>query len=200
MDLALSGERTGNLSRGMPDLFTTEPGWFCFKALPKKEHIAAELLRREAGMEAFCPRLAYHKKTRRGKVRFVEPLFPGYVFLNTDLRTEYRRIRATKGVRDIVCFGPRVPGVPASFIAELRARLDAENVRELPDPALRPGKEVTVTDGPFKDWQAIIAGEVDSRQRVALLLEFLGRQLEVKVATKDLLIPQESPKERVWEE
>lgn len=184
----------------MPDLFATEPGWFCFKALPKKEHIAAELLRREAGMEAFCPRIAYHKKTRRGKVRFVEPLFPGYLFLRTDLQNEYRLIRATKGVRDVVSFGPRVPPVPESFIEELRTRLDAENLKEVPDPALRPGKEVVVTEGPFKDWKAVISGEVDGRQRVALLLDFLGRQLQVKVPARDLLIPQESPKQKVWEE
>lgn len=184
----------------MPDLSATEPGWFCFKALPKKEHLAAELLRREAGLEVFCPRLAYHKKTRRGKVRFVEPLFPGYVFLNVDLQTEYRRIRATQGIRDVVAFGPRVPPVPPAFIEQLRTRLDEENLREVPDPALAPGKEVVITEGPFRDWKAVITGEVDARQRVALLLDFLGRQLEVKVATRDLLIPQESPKERVWEE
>ena len=184
----------------MPDLSATEPGWFCFKALPKKEHVAAELLRREAGLEVFCPRIAYHKKTRRGKVRFVEPLFPGYVFLNTNLHEEYRRIRATQGIRDVVSFGPRVPPVPAVFIEQLRARLNEENLREVPDPALRPGNEVVITEGPFRDWKAVIAGEVDARQRVALLLDFLGRQLEVRMETKDLLIPQESPKERVWEE
>jgi transcriptional antiterminator RfaH len=183
----------------MPDLTRSEPGWYCFKALPKKEHIAADLLRREAALETLCPRIAYMKKTRRGKVRFVEPLFPGYVFVKADLREAYRRIRATAGIRDVVAFGERLPRIPEGFIEELRARLDNENLRALPEPVVRPGQEVTILEGPFKQWNAIVSGELDARQRVALLLDFLGRQMEIRIPVSDVLVDTENPKGRVWE-
>lgn len=184
----------------MLNLVHTEFGWYCFSALPKKEHIAAELLRREAAIESFCPRIVYPKRTKRGTVKFVEPLFPGYLFVRTDLRETYRRIRAVAGVRNVVAFGGYVPVVPQAFIDDLRARMTTENLRELQPPHLQPGQRVVITDGPFKDWAAIVSGKVDSRQRVALLLDFLGRQMEIKVEQSLILPEKYEPKERIWED
>lgn len=184
----------------MADLTQATPGWYCFKALPKKEHIASELLRRNGGLETLCPRISYVKKTRRGKVRFVEPLFPGYVFVNADLKEVYRLIRSTQGIRDIVAFGNRLPQIPDRFIEDLCQRLDEENLKALPEPVIRKGQEVTITEGPFKNWEAMVSGELDSRQRVAVLLDFLGRQMEVRVPVSDVMIDHEAPKGKVWEE
>jgi transcriptional antiterminator RfaH len=184
----------------MADLTQALPGWYCFKALPKKEHLASELLRRNAGLETLCPRISYIKNTRRGKVRFVEPLFPGYVFVNANLQETYRLIRSTQGIRDIVAFGTRLPSLPDGFIDELRARLDEENMKALPEPVIRPGTEVTVTDGPFKNWKALVSGELDARQRVAVLLDFLGRQMEVRVPVSDVIVETEVPKGKVWQD
>ncbi len=183
----------------MADLRAAPPGWYCFKALPKKEHIAADLLRRELGLPVLCPRIAYPKHTRRGKVRFIEPLFPGYLFVQADLTAHYRRIRAVHGIRDIVAFGERVPLVPDGFIAELRARLDAEQLKAIPEPALAPGQEVRITAGPFRDWKAIVTGALDARQRVALLLDFLGRQMEVRLPADAVLPESGPPRAKVWE-
>ncbi|MGC9450690.1 MAG: transcription termination/antitermination protein NusG [Oceanipulchritudo sp.] len=184
----------------MPDLTKTEAGWYCFKALPKKEHIAASLLNQVEGLEALCPRISYMKKTRRGKVRFVECLFPGYVFVHGDLQEKYRLVRSTQGIRDVVSFGERVPRIPDVFIDDLKRRLDEENVAPIPEPALKRGQEVTITEGPFRDWRAVVSGELDARQRVALLLDFLGRQMEIKVPVKDLISEEKPPKGRVWDQ
>ena len=184
----------------MPDFSKSPPGWYCFKALPKKEHIASELLKREAGLETLCPRITYQKKTRRGKVRFVECLFPGYIFIHANLVESYRLIRATQGIRDIVAFGGRCPLIPDAFIDELRSRLDSENLKAIPDPVVQKGQEVTILEGPFKEWNAIVTGELDGQQRVGLLLEFLGRQMEIRIAVQDVMVDSDSPKGRVWED
>ena len=183
----------------MPDLGQLKPGWYCFKALPKKEHIAARLLAPLEGIEVFCPRLAYFKKTRRGKVRFVECLFPGYLFVRADLSLQYRHIRSIQGIRDVVAFGERVPVIREEFIGELRARIGEENLKQLPDPVIEAGQTVTIAEGPFKDLQAIVAGHLDGRQRVALLLEFLGRQMQVSVPVEDVVPEQRQPKREIWE-
>ena len=53
--------------------------WRCLRGKPKREHLAAQHLRL-AGFEAFCPRIRHQRRTVRGKVWFVEALFPGYLF------------------------------------------------------------------------------------------------------------------------
>jgi len=86
----------------MPDLAHAEPGWYCYQALPKKEHVAATLINTETELKAFCPRIRYLKKTKRGKVHFVEPLFPGYLFVHCHPKEHYRWVISTQGVRRLV--------------------------------------------------------------------------------------------------
>lgn len=183
----------------MPDLGKLELGWYCFKALPKKEHIAAQLLSKVDNVEALCPRISYLKKTKRGKVRFVECLFPGYLFVRADLKDAYRHIRSIQGVRDIVSFGDRVPVLPDAFVADLKNRIGEENTRALPDPVIEAGQLVTVIEGPFKDLQAIVSGELSSQNRVALLLQFLGREMEISVPLESVIAEQEERKTEIWE-
>ncbi len=182
----------------MPDLSKTDAGWYCFKALPKKEHIAANLLNKVDDVEALCPRISFFKQTKRGKVRFIESLFPGYVFVKADLVPSYRIIRSTQGIRDVVAFGDRIPMMPEVFIDDLRQRVGEDSTKALPEPVIEAGQDVVVTEGPFKDMRAIVTGELDGRQRVALLLDFLGRQMEVSVPV-DVVAPENrEPKTEVW--
>lgn len=184
----------------MPNLNEVEPGWYCFQALSKKEYVAARLIRADLGLETFCPRIAYPKNTKRGKVRFIEPLFPCYLFVNTDLQENFRNIQSIQGIRRLLAYGERVPRIPDYFIEELRKRMTEENLRDIPEPQLETGQRIVITKGPFKDWDAIVSGVMPAKDRVAVLLHFLGRELNVKVPLQDILIPEYSPKERVWEE
>lgn len=192
---SLSCREAGCEVRTMPDFRNAQPGWYCFQAIPKKEHLAARLLSVEPGLSAFCPRIAFYRKTRRGRVRFVECLFPGYLFVHGDMRVSYRLVRSTAGVREVVCFGDRVPVLPEAFIEELRSRVGPEEIAlPVPEPVLRAGMEVTITEGPFRDWNAVVEGEVDARQRVALLLDFLGRRMEVRLPVSDLMAREAQPR------
>src|SRR5690606_1020565 len=75
------------------------PAWYCVRCQPKREHIAAERLRALEAVEVFCPRLRYRKATRRGKVWWVEPLFPGYVLARFALAEMERAVTFCQGVR-----------------------------------------------------------------------------------------------------
>ena len=59
---------------------------------------------------------------------------------------------------------------------------------------------MTITEGPFRNLKAVVSGELDARQRVALLLEFLGRQMEIHLRVDEMLPDSGPPKGRVWEE
>ncbi len=184
----------------MPDLSNADEAWYCFQALTKREHIAAELIRAEMKLPVFCPRITYDKATKRGKVRFVEALFPGYLFLRGDLREHFRRISAIQGIRKLVSYGERVPKVPDSFIDELKARIGDSEIREVETPVVQKGTAVKITSGPFMNWDAVVDGVIPARDRVRLLLDFLGRQLKVEVSAFDIYAESDEPVTRkVWQ-
>ena len=60
---------------------TRQPGWYCARTKPKHEHIAAAGVVSRLDLEVVCPRLRVERPTRRGVVRLLEPLFPGYLFV-----------------------------------------------------------------------------------------------------------------------
>src|SRR6266566_5595998 len=72
-----------------------EPIWFCLKAQPKREHLAAIALRRQFGIECFSPRLRFRKMTNRGPVWFVEAMFPGYLFAKFVYSKQHRAVEAS---------------------------------------------------------------------------------------------------------
>ncbi len=175
----------------MPDLYSCEEGWYCFCTLPKKERIAATHIEGEAGLPAFAPVVRYLKNTRRGKVTFQEAMFPGYIFVHCDLKSVYRRIMATNGIRALVTYGELVPRVPADFIETVREQI-ARAQQRADQPELGAGTKVVIAEGAFKGIEAVVSGAVPGKERVRLLLEFLGQQIEVKVPRQSIL-PAKSP-------
>src|SRR5690349_23526618 len=85
-----------------------DPIWFCLRAEPKREHLAAVALRRQFGIECLSPRLRFRKLTQRGPVWFVEAMFPGYLFAKFVYPTQHRAVESSHGVRGIVRFGDRL--------------------------------------------------------------------------------------------
>lgn len=154
--------------------------WYVFKCQTKREHVAAEHVRKRVGLEAFCPRISFRRQTRRGLVRFIEALFPGYLFVKCDLATHKRHIHALEGIIGIVHFGGFSPTLDEAFIESLRAECPDE-LRTLPDPEFSPGEEVIVAEGPFKEAKAIFHSFIPARQRVKILLDILGQTLAVEV-------------------
>ena len=99
------------------------PAWYCLRTQTKREHLAAASLRQVEGIEVVCPRLRYTKVTRRGKLWWVEPLFPGYLLARFALAEFERTVSYATGVTRILRFGDRVPSVPDEFAEELGKEL-----------------------------------------------------------------------------
>jgi transcriptional antiterminator RfaH len=156
-----------------------EKSWYCARTKPKHEHIAAANLSRNLGLEVFNPRLRIERATRRGVVRSAEPLFPCYVFVQC-FSSAWNDIRYITGVSSLVQFGDRIPSVPDSVIGELRECFDAQESLEVED-RLFPGAEVSVADGAFRGFQAIVLRTLPAKRRVQVLLDILGRPTLVEL-------------------
>ncbi len=164
---------------------TQSPSWFCVRAQPKHEHIAAAHLRGEAQVEVYLPRIRFRRSTRRGPVWFTEALFPGYLFARFDLAGGLRRFHYAPGVRGIVHFGEKWPTIPDATIEDLRATVGDEEVRVVVEQFL-PGETVQIAEGAFQGLSAVVSRVMPAKDRVAVLLEFLGRQTMVEVAASVL--------------
>ena len=164
-----------------------EEGWYCLKTQPKHEHVAAASLRTFEGVETFCPRIRYRKPTRRGPVWFVEAVFPGYLFARFDFTTLHRQVRHANGVMTIVHFGDQCPTVDHLFIETIRSRLNhSDNEVIVIEPKYEVGSCVTLASGAFAGLEAVITRVVPAKERVLVLLEFLGRQVEAEIANTEV--------------
>jgi len=170
------------------------PEWFCVRTQTKREHIAAGHLREVAGVEVFCPRLRYRKATRRGKIWWVEPLFPGYVLAKFKLDEMERAVTFCQGVRGLVRFGAIIPAVPESFVESLRqdVRNRSEDDEELfsVSPVIEIGDEVEIAHGPLQGMRGTIISVAPAAERVKILLEFLGQPQAVNVDLFSILLPR----------
>jgi transcriptional antiterminator RfaH len=160
--------------------------WRCVRARPKCEHLAARQLRVLGEVEAFCPRLRHRKRTTRGPVWFIEPLFPGYLFVRCDWAIWQRPVLATGGVSGQVHFGQHVPVVPDPVVAELRQNFADEEIMTV-KVTPGPGDPVEIGDGPLRGTPGLVTRLLPARDRVAVLLQFLGGTREVEVPLLSVL-------------
>jgi transcriptional antiterminator RfaH len=164
----------------------TTPLWFCLRAQPKREHIAAAGLRRQLAIQCFSPRLRFRKPTQRGAGWFVEAMFPGYLFAEFVYGEFHRRVIYSPGVRALVRFGDFVPILEEEAIAVLR-RSSADDEVITISPDLEVGDAVQVVEGPFRGLTALVTRLQPPRERVRILLEFLGREVETETPISSVL-------------
>ena len=156
--------------------------WFCIRTQPKREHIAAAQLKQEPDLEVYLPRIRFKRSTRRGPVWFTEALFPNYLFARFDLAASLRKLHHLQGVRGVIHFGDQWPTIPDSVIEELRAAVGAEQIHVISEE-FKPGETVQISGGGFHGLTAVVTRVMSGGQRVAVLLEFLGRQTTVELAS-----------------
>lgn len=169
------------------------PAWYCLRAQTKREHIAAASLRGLEGVEVLCPRLRFRKTTRRGKVWWVEPLFPGYLLAKFDLGEQGRAVGYANGVTRILSFGERTPAVPDGFVEDLRrelARSSEEGEVLCVQVSVEPGDEVELAEGPLRGASGRVIDVAPAKDRVRILVEFLGQEQPVDVDLFSLLLPK----------
>lgn len=177
----------------MSDAEPNKPRWYCVRTQTKREHIAAGHLRELGGIEVFCPRIKYRKATRRGKIWWLEPLFPGYLLAKFDLMEMERAVTFCQGVRGLVRFGSETPDVPGDFVASLIRQVQQQS----PDneelitvsPSINVGDEVEVATGPFQGMKGTIRSVAPAQERVKVLLEFLGQIQPVDLDIFAILLP-----------
>lgn len=160
--------------------------WFCLRSQPKHEHIAAAHLKTMEGVDVFLPRVRFQRTTRQGLAWVTEALFPSYLFARFDLKKSLRHVQAGRGVGGVVHFGARWPVIEDAIIEDLQQAVGAGELHVIP-ARLQPGDTVEIAGGAFRGLTAVVSRVMPSRERVAVLLDFLGRQTAIELSANDLI-------------
>jgi len=161
--------------------------WYCARTRPKHEPLAAAGLKKNLGLEVFHPRLRIERATRRGAVHVIETLFPCYIFVRCVLAQSLDCIRYTYGMSGVVHFGLHIPSIADSVIDELKQCFESEEPMRVEEP-FYAGAEVMVAEGSFIGAHGIVVRVLPARQRVQILLDFLGQSTLAEVDRKSLAV------------
>ena len=170
----------------------SQPAWYVVHAKPKCEHLAAGMVAELPEVQTYCPRIRFQRSTRRGKVWFMEALFPGYFFARFAPATSFRAVKHAQNVLRVLEFGGQLAHVADSFIADLKEEMQHEDIRLVEVP-IALGDEVEVTTGPMRGLRGIVSCLTNAKERVQILMEFLGRENLVEVHT-DALLTEHTPR------
>jgi transcription antitermination factor NusG len=128
----------------------------------------------------YLPKITTKKTNSNPKV---EVLFPGYIFVNTNIEN-YSALKYTIGIKNIIKFGNNITCISYE---EIQAMQMAEEESKI-DPVasqIKIGQEVKVEKGPLTGIIAKVCS-LPSKDRVNILLSFLGSMRRVAIPEKDL--------------
>ncbi len=103
-----------------------------------------------------------------------------------------RAVTYCHGVTGLVRFGTEVPPVPDMFVRALREEVarSGEEDTLVVAPRVAAGEEVELAHGPLGGSRGMVLEVLHAKERVRVLLEFLGREQVVEVDLFSLLLPR----------
>jgi transcriptional antiterminator RfaH len=161
-------------------------GWYVVNTHPHQE-ARAETNLRQQGYDVWLPKLLRSRRHARRVDTTSAPLFPGYLFVSFDPQSQpWLAINSSFGVRRLLCQGERPRPIEKGFVEALKQTTDEGGVLALPADNLRPGQRLRLLTGPFADCIGTLLRLAD-KDRVALLLNLLGREVQVLVARREVI-------------
>ena len=161
-----------------------------FNIMKKKWLIASyksnEVKRVESNLSSqkfdfYLPKITLKKINASPKT---EVLFPGYIFVNASLEN-YSALKYTMGIKNIIKFGDNIPCISNE---EIEAMQMAEETSKK-DPVasqIQIGQDVTIAKGSLTG-SIVKVCSLSSKERVGVLLSFLGSVRRVTISEKDLI-------------
>jgi transcriptional antiterminator RfaH len=150
--------------------------WFAVCTHSKQEERAYHNLQ-VAGIECFNPKIKECRQNQfTGAVTHItRPLFPRYIFARFNIESLLRKVSFTRGVLKVVSFNAKPAPIDPEVIELLKARVGSDGFLSVGE-ALKPGDEVRIKDGPWKALVGVVERNLQSGERVELLLTAINYQ------------------------
>jgi transcription elongation factor/antiterminator RfaH len=160
--------------------------WYVLHTKSRFENVVNEGLIKKS-VEVFLPKVQVRSRRRDRKVMIRVPLFPGYLFVKTNLDpTEHLEIVKTVGVVRLIGNKEGPISVPSDTIDSLKIMVKGDNT-VITGTRFRKGDRVIVVYGPFAGVTGTFA-RYRGKGRVIVNIEALGQYAGVDVREEDIEI------------
>ena len=161
------------------DRIIKPPAWYVAHTRSRFEQVVFDGLQAKS-LEAFLPKITAMSKRRDRRKKIRVPLFPGYVFLRSDLNPAERlEIVKTVGVVRLIGNKDGPVSVPDEAVESLRIMVATDNPVET-GTLFKKGDRVMVVEGPFAGVIGIFV-RYRGHGRVVVEIEALGQYAAVSV-------------------
>lgn len=160
------------------------PAWYALHTRSRFENVVNEGLGKKT-LDVFLPKITV-KSRRRDRHKMIRvPLFPGYVFVRTDLNpVEHIEILKTTGAVRLIGSGRKPVAIPDATIDSLKIMV-ATDGDIITGTRFKKGDRVMVVSGPFAGVTGIFAS-YRGDDRVIVNIEALGQFAAVNVGVEDV--------------
>ncbi|WP_372966594.1 transcription/translation regulatory transformer protein RfaH [Marinobacter sp.] len=150
--------------------------WYALQHKPAQGDRAVQHLQNQ-DIACFYPKIEVEKVKAGKRTKKLEPLFPGYIFINLEPTDPmWGKLRSTRGVMRVVGFANKPAGVADEVIDHIKVSMD--KVAE--QGGIKPGQVIELEDGPFTGVSAIFQA-YDGEERAIVLISFMQKQQRVSV-------------------
>jgi len=166
------------------DSFRLTAAWYALHTKSRFENVVNEGLVKKS-LEVFLPKIKIKSKRRDRKLMIQVPLFPGYIFVKTDLNpNEHIEILKTTGAVRLVGNKDGPVSIADPTIDSLRIMVATEHPITT-GSRFKKGDRVVVVEGPFA---GVVGTFVRYRgqERVIVNIEALGQYAAVDVSEDDV--------------
>jgi len=158
------------------------PRWYAVHAASKYEKKVIEHLKLR-GVEALLPMYTAIRRRMNRTIATLElPLFPGYLFVHTQLQNRVR-VLEVPGVISLVGFGPRPTPVDDAEIELLANRI--RRFDPMPYPNMQIGDRVRVKSGPLAGAVGVLI-QRKNNLRLVISMNLIMQSISVEVDGADI--------------
>ncbi|MBL0699954.1 MAG: UpxY family transcription antiterminator [Desulfosarcina sp.] len=158
--------------------------WYSLHTRSRFENVVYDRLSKKS-VESFIPKIKVKSKRRDRNAMINVPLFPGYLFVRTDLRpVEHLEILKTIGAVRLLGNRKGPVPVPDETIESLKIMVNCD-ATVVTGNIIRKGEKVMVVYGPFAGLTGIFV-RYKGQGRVVVNIATLGQSASVDINQKDI--------------
>jgi transcription elongation factor/antiterminator RfaH len=158
--------------------------WYAVYTKPRHERKVNAHLSRE-GITTFLPETVRWSRRKDRKKRVFYPIFPGYLFINTELSVDTRlKVIKTSGVVRILGSNGTPTAIPENQIEAIQRIVD-KGKAVFPHSYLRKGRIVRVIGGPLNGVEGIFISE-KGKGKLVISVDILHRSVSVAIEETDV--------------
>lgn len=151
--------------------------WYAVQHKPAQGDRALAHLQNQE-ISCFYPKVPVEKIKGGKRTKKLEPLFPGYLFVNLEQADPaWSKLRSTRGVLRVVGFANQPAEVSGDVIQHIKTSLEQVAAQG----GIQSGHREQLNNGPFEGFKAIFQA-YDGAGRAIVLIDFIYTQQRISVS------------------